>query len=68
MAWNANDASRQAAHKGLRQQQRQQRFYRSNQQRAARQMRDLMAQYRARVLPAAAGRARGGYGCRYTSV
>jgi hypothetical protein len=48
MAWNANDASRQAAHKGLQQQQRQQRFYRSNQQRAARQMRDLMAQYRAR--------------------
>jgi hypothetical protein len=55
MAWNANDASRQAAQKRLqqqqkqqRQQQQQQRFYRSNQQRAARQMSDLMAQYRAR--------------------
>ena len=45
MAWNANDASRQAAEKGL---QQQQRFYRNNQQRATRQMSDLMAQYRAR--------------------
>ena len=62
MAWNANDASRQAAQKRLQQQQKQQqqkqqrqqqqqqqqRFYRSNQQRAARQVSDLMAQYRAR--------------------
>ena len=43
MAWDANNASRQAA-----QRQQQQHFYRSNQRRAARQMSDLMAQYRAR--------------------
>jgi hypothetical protein len=58
MAWNANDASRRAEQRRLQQQQQQrlqqqqqqqqQRFHRGNQQRAARQMSDLMAQYRLR--------------------
>ena len=49
MAWNANDASRRAAQQRLQQQQQeQQRFHRDNQQRAGRQMSDLMAQYRLR--------------------
>ena len=47
MAWNADDASRKAAQERLLQQQ-QQRFHRDNQQRAAKQMSDLMAQYRLR--------------------
>jgi hypothetical protein len=58
MAWNANDASRRAEQRRLQQQQQQRlqqqqqqqqrRFHRGNQQRAARQMSDLMAQYRLR--------------------
>ena len=49
MTWNANDASRRAAQERLLlQQQQQQRFRRDNQQRAAKQMSDLMAQYRLR--------------------
>jgi hypothetical protein len=47
MAWNADDASRKAAQERL-QQQQQQRFHRDNQQRAAKQMSDLMAQSRLR--------------------
>jgi Flp pilus assembly protein TadB len=50
MPWNANDASRQAAQRRA-QQQQQQRSHQSNQQRAARQMNDLMAQYRSRKVP-----------------
>ena len=46
MTWNANDASRQAAQQ--RTQRQQQRSHRRNQQRAARQMKDLVAQYRLR--------------------
>ena len=55
MAWGANDSSRPAAQK-----EQRQRFYRSNQQRAARQMSDLIAQYRARR--GFSGQQRGGQG------
>jgi len=48
MAWNADDASRQSRERLQQQQQQQQRIHRSNQQRAAKQMSDLMAQYRLR--------------------
>lgn len=46
MAWNANDPSRRSQEWLRKQQQR--RFERGNRQRAARQMSDLMAQYRLR--------------------
>ena len=45
MPWNANDALRQAAQRRA---QLQQRSYRSSRRRAARQIDDLMAQYRSR--------------------
>ena len=48
MAWNADDATRQSREQQQQQQQQQQRFHRDNQQRAAKQMSDLMAQYRLR--------------------
>jgi hypothetical protein len=52
MPWNANDASRQAVQRPA---QQQQRSHRGNQQRAAGQMNDLLAQYRSALGGPAAG-------------